>query len=105
MKFTPTEVAQSNFMEAMAEEGYIDTAVVLETNNARYIQKLLNKLCDAVGADAEAALAAEVERLRAAVQSALDDLCTAELSTDLIPIELRAIQTLRTALAQQKQEG
>ncbi|WP_017993785.1 hypothetical protein [Rhizobium leguminosarum] len=50
-------------------------------------------------------IAAEVKRLRAAVQSALDDLCTAELSTDLIPIELRAIQTLRAALAQQKQEG
>lgn len=47
---TPVHVAQSNFMEAMAEEGFIDSDLCLKPHNAVYIQQLLDKLCKEVQA-------------------------------------------------------
>lgn len=45
---TAIHVAQSDFMETLAEEGFIDSEHCLKPENAKYIQKILDKFCEKV---------------------------------------------------------
>lgn len=67
---TAIQRAQSDFMEFLAQDGYLDTDRCLEPKSAAYIQTLLDKLCEAARRDLRLELAATIREGISAVADA-----------------------------------
>lgn len=67
---TAIQRAQSDFMEFMAQDGYLDTDRCLEPKSASYIQTLLDNLCEAARRDLRLELAATIREGISAVADA-----------------------------------